>query len=157
MPTPRQPAHSAAAVLDVGSPSARALRHLPSTWPSQWPPKSFSDLVQTVVTGAPAMTYYFSSGFQAGGASGDALLDARCCTEPSGCHQNHRTTFPLGAPSAWADALQGFSGSAGASSATVRSTEVRQAALARLPHLASSSSIIWTLCGVGPGGDPKDP
>ena len=72
-----------------------------------------------------------------------ALSDARCCTRRGGSYRTRRTAIPLGGPSAWAHALQGFSGSAAAANTTVRSTEVRQAALARLPHLASSSSIIW--------------
>ena len=144
-PTPeaRQPARSALAVLDVGPLSARALRDWPSTWPSQWLLASVSGRAQRVVTGAAAATGLSATGLEAAGRSGDASLEVRFCTQPAGCHRKRHTTIELGGPPSWAHALQGFSGLAGAANTAVRSTEVRQAALARLPHLASSSSIIW--------------
>ena len=142
-PEARQPARSALAVLDVGPLLARALRELPSTWPSQWLLASFRGRPQRVVTGAAAATGLSATGFQAAGRGGDASLGAHCCIGPAGCHPKRRTAIELGGPSSWAHALHGFSGLAGAAMTTVRSTEVRQAAPSRLPHLASSSSIIW--------------
>ncbi len=142
-PEAGEPARSALAVLDVGPLLARALRDWPSTWPSQWLQASVRGRSQRVVTGAAATTGLSATGLEAAGASGDASLDADFCTQPAGCHPKRRTTITLGAPSSWADALQGFNGMAGAAMTTVRSTEVWQAAPARLPHLASSSSITW--------------
>ena len=94
--------------------AARALVHLPSTWPSQRPVKSVRDRSHKACdwrNGTSLLGDWLQS---LRGNSWDAPLNARCCTKPAGCHRKRRTAIPLGGPSSWTHALQGFSGMAGA-------------------------------------------